>query len=397
MDNSYILIFIVLILTGCFGLTILPDIFPLLGLIAISIPVMQGMRVKSLFRSGIILLFICLLMSVISCYFNREQGIIATLSTAHSRNFFFILFYFYLVKEDLSIIKIEKVLSVVFLLFCSSYILQYILNPTELFSMLNLNSENRFRMAGQGILSLGLAMNANKYLLYKKKLHLIFVLLGLFVLLLLGFRTMLVAVIISFLFMLYKVYNLNFVFIRKLVVYALAGVFLCVVLYQLAPIRDTVNNMLDRQEEQNFSNEDYIRVVEFNYFTHEHFKNYAEWFFGSGFPKLGSSYGNYMAADASEWNNGSTRTGWVDWGLFGLSWVAGIPTVVCLLLISFRAIFFKIEPSYAYVSAWYVFLLVSSITTIEFYRVGTFVFHAFALYILNEFNQFRNYAQLECE
>ena len=72
----------------------------------------------------------------------------------------------------------------------------------------------------------------------------------------------------------------------------------------------------------------------------------------------------------------------VDWGLLGQSWALGILTVSGFLMFSIKAIRLKVSNEYMYVSLWYIFLLLSSITNYEFMRAGNFLVHAIALYIV---------------
>lgn len=40
--------------------------------------------------------------------------------------------------------------------------------------------------------------------------------------------------------------------------------------------------MIERNATDNFSNDDYVRIVNFNYFINEHFNNTIEWLLGTG-------------------------------------------------------------------------------------------------------------------
>lgn len=196
----------------------------------------------------------------------------------------------------------------------------------------------------------------------------------------LGFRSLLLALILCSLLMIYKTVGFTFKSLFKL---AFVSMLLIFILYQFDFTQNTINAIINRNQEQNFQNEDYIRIQQFHYFTQEHFINASDFFFGSGFPSEQSNYGKSMLRlqEFNQYGEYVSSVGaWFDWGLIGLSWIAGIPTVTVLLIISAKAILKKTDKRYCYFAFFYLFLVMASITTIEYYRGGAFVFHAIALY-----------------
>lgn len=108
------------------------------------------------------------------------------------------------------------------------------------------------------------------------------------------------------------------------------------VLSQTSVVQNSINNMMKRQEAgATFANEDYIRVIQFNYFTKEHFKSPVEYVFGSGIPNPRTKYGQpFYTVDPAL----GPYNGWQDWGIVGLSWMIGIPAVLALLFPVLRII-----------------------------------------------------------
>mgnify|MGYP000067935445 FL=1 len=151
------------------------------------------------------------------------------------------------------------------------------------------------------------------------------------------------------------------------------------VLYQTSVVQNSINNMMKRQEAgDTFANEDYIRVIQFNYFTKEHFKSPVEYILGSGIPNPRTKYGQpFYTVDPTL----GPYNGWQDWGIVGLSWMIGIPAVLALLFPVFRIIRRKCDDKILFLKFFYIFLLLSSFTTIEFYRVGSFFFHGLLFYL----------------
>lgn len=144
-------------------------------------------------------------------------------------------------------------------------------------------------------------------------------------------------------------------------------------------VQNSINNMMKRQEAgDTFANEDYIRVIQFNYFTKEHFKSPVEYILGSGIPNPRTKYGQpFYTVDPTL----GPYNGWQDWGIVGLSWMIGIPAVLALLFPVFRIIRRKCDDKILFLKFFYIFLLLSSFTTIEFYRVGSFFFHGLLFYL----------------
>ena len=163
--------------------------------------------------------------------------------------------------------------------------------------------------------------------------------------------------------------------------------FAIIIAIQIPAVQKQIDNMMLRQTEgQTFQNEDYVRNIQLFYFINEHPINPLDYFFGSGIPSYSSKYGK-------DWYNVSTEIGsygqrmtvgmygWVDWGIIGLSWMTGVPMGILLYGFILFMIFRKYGKRNLYISALYLFLLLTSITTIEFYRQGAYVYHAFILYL----------------
>ena len=148
-----------------------------------------------------------------------------------------------------------------------------------------------------------------------------------------GFRTQLAAIVLLLAVMTSLIKKTSTA--KYIIIFAI----LAVILYQIPLVQNSLGNMMERQAEgASFNNKDYIRLVQFDYFTQHHFKSYLEYFFGSGVPNPRSSYG-------APFYNVDTYigpyNGWRDWGLVGLSWIIGLPTVIFLLVPVFRIIFSK--------------------------------------------------------
>lgn len=386
LNNKEVWLFVyILFLIVFWRLSIIPrqDDFAFICSIPLCLYAIQDRNKNLKFKKYIVALFICLGINIFFCYINRGQAPYWTFRDSYMFNFFPILLYFYLIRRGYTLLNMEKILSILYLSTCFCYIFQYMIYPYEVFQQLDLTpNEKRFRLCGQAIVSLGYFYFLSKYVLYYNFKYLLYMLIGLSIFILMGFRSMLAAIFIVSLFLTLRITNFS---IRRIVPYILLAVVIGLIMYQFEFVQFVVKNMLERNEEANFGNEDYIRVLEYEYFMNDHFVNLSDYIFGSGFPTEHSSYGRQMLElrQFNQYGEYTSSVGaWVDWGLLGLSWVAGMHTVIVLLLISFTAIFLKVEKKYYFVSAFYIFLLLSSITTVEFFRQGAFVIHALALYLL---------------
>lgn len=372
-----------LTLCGFWGLAIIPkyDIFVLLSSLPLFISFIKNNNKQLVFKKYIILLGIALFLNIIATYINRGQDFYWSFRTGNLINFYPILLYFYLANNKIKLDSLERIIGSLYILFCICYIIQYLILPHEIFKLSNFTeSEKRFRMHGQAIATLGYFYFLNKYMIGKKSIYLIYCFLGICVFIMLGFRSLLLSLLICSVFMFYRTSKITLKSLLSFICLLGAAIFL---LYQFDFTKNTIESIINRNQEQTFQNEDYIRVQQFQYFTQEHFKNFSDFFFGSGFPSEQSSYGKYMLnlQQYNQYGEYVASVGaWFDWGLIGLSWVAGIPTVTILMTIAIKAILKKVDKQYYYFSFFYLFLILSSITTIEFFRNGAFVFHAMALY-----------------
>lgn len=367
----YIVIFLCLILVNFFGATSFGNTVSL----GIMLPfVFLDIKNPSLFRNNIIFVAVGLFLSMISSELFRDQSLFTTFRV--SASYLYIIFYFVLRRIDISVTNMEYALEILVLVFCICYILQYIYYPRVIFSGAeqDYTEDIRIRLYGQGLSSLGYFFGLNRFLQNKKYLYLALSFLCLFVIILMGFRTMIVLIVVFTFVLTIKINGFN----KRLFTYCFLSIIALFFIIQIPIVSEKIDFMLDRQETAVLTNEDYIRVIQFQYFTQEHFKNIWEYIFGSGVPDLAanSSYSIYM--------NGLLDRGitWVDFGLLSISWLIGIPTVIAMIVYAIKAVFIKVPVRLYYVGVWFAYLLLSSFTTAEFFRPGNFIIQAFALYIL---------------
>lgn len=372
----YLVIFLSLLLTNFFGASKINNAI-LLGLM-IPFVILEFSK-KSVFKWYFVAVFIGLFVSIFSCYYYRDQSIAHTFKA--SSPYFYIFFYFVLKYFDLSMPKMEKALFILIVIFCVSYIFQFIVYPKVIFSGAEVvyGEDVRIRMAGQGLSSLGYFLGLNKFLRDKKNIfHLLLSILCFGVIFLMAFRIVFVMIAFFTLVLIIRIKG----FTWKLAGYGLIICVVFVAFLQIPIFESKIESMLGRQETQVLSNKDYIRVVQFKYFMQYHFRSVWEYIWGSGMTydtkQESSVYGRYMLE--------LPRLGifWDDWGLLGLSWMIGIVAVVSMVAYSIKAFLIKLSSGFHYLGIWFIYLVIVSTTMMEFYLFGNFIVQSIVLYMIEK-------------
>ncbi len=361
-------------------------------LIFIRYKISHGIWTKKWQDNFITLFIFCLFINFIASWVNRGQTPIDSLRNDEVKNMFLLMSFYVLCRIKSNRQNIEKSIIVLYFVFMFCYFLQYLLFfPYPVFAMIGINndtfsqanSESRFRFVSQLIAFIGYFYCLNRFLIVKKILYFGGTILGLLFVLLLGFRSGVVAILIASIYLFYRIIGIN----RSIVKYIILSFIVAIFLLQLPIVQKQITNMIERQTSgQSFDNDDYVRIAQFNYFVYEHPLSIYDFFFGSGLPSPNSEYGkdfNYeqeYAENTGQFHGGGMY-GWVDWGIVGLSWMAGVPMGVLLYIFMFFMIFRKYRKRDLYIPSLYFYLLLTSITTIEFYRPGAYVYHALILYL----------------
>lgn len=378
MNPKYIIILLFLVLNHFFGA------FPMS--FSITVPILlfclyMGWKQPTDYRKIFLLIFVGILASMVSCMINRGQSIIDSIKAMP--NYFGLLFYFFLKWRKFKLTTVQSALVWLIIVFDILYIAQYYLIDYGI-NFLNIDDwmlsdsteGNRLRVMSSGLYSLGMFYGIVQWYITHKNKYLALFIVGVFVMLLTGYRQFLLSSLIALLFMIYK---LDKRIKPKHIGYVAAIVVVGYVLYQIPAVQGKIAGMIERNDTgASLDNKDYIRVIQWEFFNHEYFKNGWEHFFGSGLPLPGakSGFGKYFQTLTDQ------GLQYVDWGIIGVSWMLGILTFVGYVWMALAAILKRVPSVYLYVCLWYIFLLSSSITNWEFFRNGNFLVHAMALYII---------------
>lgn len=300
----------------------------------------------------------------------------------------YLFFFFALALSRFQLYTTEKLLKWIILTVVVIYYVQLIIFPKVIWGNAGAewvaDNDLYFRglvVGGESAVSLGYLFFLNKYLVEKKKSNLILMIVCAIPFFIRGYRIMIMGAVMSTILLYLKSQNNKNIFklFLKLSVVAIIFVGIVLVLYQYVPIiQSSLDSLLNRAGESNqtFDNDDYIRIISINYYYTSFFKSPIELFFGAGMIG-GTGPVADVFAKLMMYNYNLT-----DWGLIGLSWYAGIPVVLCIIYYLIRGILQQVPKQYLYINAWFLYLLIVSITDPEMYQHYSFLIQSILLYML---------------
>lgn len=361
------LLFLTLLFTSCFGLILLDfRIFKYLFTLVLfyfSLTSKENVPYKRMIFCYAFFVFCSCAYSAI---FN-DQSIVRVVGNSYV--YWGLLFIFIVMKYKPTALQLEKTIKYLSITFCCCYFLQWLIYPITIFTgsldEINISNETfRMRMPGSICAYCLFFYGVNRYILYKKKIDLVYVFLGFLPIIIMGFRSLIAATVF------FTVVMIPFITksITKTFIWLIVGCVILIGISRLGIVQTKINEMLERQESgQTFTNEDYIRFLEYEYFNETIFVKSGERFFGGGVPADETSlyYRNMM--DASD----RLHFYWVDLGVIGLSYIIGIPAVLLLVGIICDCIWKVRFTRLQYIRFTLLTILVGSIvTSMELFRSG---------------------------
>lgn len=329
-----------------------------------------------------------IVLNCITCYFFRGQSGIVTLQAWAP---FLIIYLFPIMRTwNLSLKEWQKVIVALFIYYAIGYILQYVFNKTMIMYMSSTWEkylrEGRIRIFSESILYIGTLLFWNKYLLKKKIIFLLLFVLGFFLIFLTRFRLIILTLPIVLLYIYFKINGFSW----KIISYSIIIVLAINLASYMPVVQEAIDEMYERNERSNLDNDNYARVVGYEYFTKNHFKNNVEYFFGSGMTVLAVDADKQeVHKTPSQYSKKMSRLGayshifTVDWGLLGLSWVAGIPFVLILILILLKIIRTSVPNDYLFLRGYCILVLLIGIFNPMVYYHKNIFFLAIILTILD--------------
>lgn len=381
LNNKYVFTFLMLVLLCFFGLLGFRSLADLKWLFyPVLIVRMVGYKCRKtlLFDKLLLVFLLCLFVNCYNSLVQNEETFLSYLDGECSI-IFPVFFYYVFMRTRMRIENLEFVLMILCFAFCFAYLVQFVAYPRVFFQGAmaeGLDIELRFRLTGQCLGAIAFLMGINKIFIEFSTKYLCLAFCGLVVTLIVGFRSQIAALTIVTLIMFIRIKGIK---ITAYIKYVILGFLFMLVFVQIPIVKNKIQEMVERNENANFDNQDYIRIVTYDYYASEVKKQpYAYWT-GLGLPGSHSKYQNKI--DTLKHKNGIV---WADWGIIGLSWMLGIPGVIIIILICIYTLYIKVPKQFYYISFSFLFLLLGSIMTREIYRVGAFFVQAYLLMLLNK-------------
>lgn len=341
-----------------------------------------------------LLFVVALVTNFIFCSINREQNFLVSLKTSLFISQIF--FYYFITIMAPNRKFVEDLIMWFALLLYILFIVQLVVFPFQIFnSFSNINESStddvRWTFNGQGFLSLGLLLCFNKFTQDFKFKYLLYTIILSSYFILQGSRSILMAISIALLYILYKRKYLQ-LSLKNFFIWLAMGLAIVMIL-NIPIIQESLNHTYERSRADIKLQNDYVRFFQLNYFLNNHFINNLEYIFGSGFPG-DSNYGRHMH-DIADVNLHVQPINWVDLGFLGLAFIAGIPLSLLLIYLLLKySILSKSLNGNLYIQAWFLYLIFSTIFYPTCFIGGNMVLVAISLYLLlnlNNVNKIKNF------
>lgn len=384
--QSLKLYFIILFLINFFGLIILEiDKIIYFQVIIIFYYIWKTKSKQTIYPKLILTYLSFIVCSCIYAHLFNNQNVIK--SFIYSYNYIGITSFFICQYANLSHSEVLSLIKKISITFCCCYILQWLIYPITIFSgsLDDLNISNgtfRMRMPGSISAYCLLFYGINQFLLNKKKINILYIILGFIPIIIMGFRSLTALTCLCTFLMIGIVYKK---FWKSLLIGVLCGGILYGASNYIPLINQKIEEMAERQNNnQTFENKDYVRWVEYEYFTENVFNKTGERFFGGGAPH------NQKSVYYKELNRAAEYYSlyWADLGIVGLSFVIGIPAVLILSFLILKIAWDCKHPSLQYIRFSLLTAFVGSIiTSAELYRPGNLILIGVYIYVIYSYKQ----------
>ena len=394
MNNKKIIkvLFIILAIVKFFGIVFFPTMWFVLdafivGLFAICLKIVRK-RKKILFVEKCILAF-CVFSLIATLYSWLVLDQELKLLLFHTYPYFGMLTYFIMEYYSLDQIKTKKIIISLSVIMNICYIIQWLIYPAILFyyakvelDTFQINGTLRFRFVSTICSYLLLFYGLNQYI-YKRELkYLLYLLLGAFPVLVMGFRSLIFMSLLSVVLMLIN--SSDFVRFLK---YAILVSVLLYASTSLPIVQEKIEEMTERQEKESFSDSEYIRYIAFDFYESYYNEKIPQRIIGAGIPlvndeEIAQRENSYQKDIFFAYSN---KLYWNDLGIIGLSYVLGIPAVIVLIILCVYMMSKSKEKDILYIRYTMFVLLIGSVfTSQELFRDGNFAMIGILLYYLKQ-------------
>ena len=369
------LLLFMLITTRFFGLNFLTNYFPEqkylilpLGLLALVIAINN--RYYSLYGKWLLLLAFCLVCNCLSAHFIRGASFSLAFGGASSTAG--LLMFFLIQAIHPTVQDVEKVLKYMGIMALCVYFLQLICLPVPIVESISSGWRvesaikmdiNKFSISAEVCAVLLMLWCINRILERFSIKYMIISLMVIVMYIFHGYRSLLFGLVVSVISV-FILFNRGKLKIKYFFFFSIIAVVVYLVL-QMPFLQDMLSFMIDRSADQVSGRiEEVDRVIELNYFFNDYLLGPWEWIFGSGF--IGKVEGSWV--------------NWVDLGFIGYSFVGGLMMTFCwlkLLVICIR----DTPKEYAYLSAFSIYLIASTLTLPTAFNEQAPVIQALCFYL----------------
>jgi hypothetical protein len=379
-DNTKKVVFIILLLFSIhfWDLRFIPQKFNLENLITWMVCLFSFIMIikknNLRFRNAILLFIIGLIFNVFAAYINLGQSPKQTILSFGY--YYFILMYFLLHYFELDRKFLENIIIVFAILYSAVFIIQYLVYPFEIIKRAASTArlEIQPEIIGHGFLLLAYFLILNRYFINRRLINIILALGFFLVLFKSGFRTLIFGAAMVTVLMVIRMFRFS---LKDLAIVIFAAL-LFIGLIQFRGIAETIDGMINKTKNEIRLGNRYIRRVEIEFFFKKYPENISYFFIGGGKVSGKGLYHYNPKVLGMNYN-----IVWVDIGLLGFYIVVGGIATLGLLWYTLKAIFFKLPRDRLYLSCYFLYLLLVSITNEEIYRNGIFSVQAIGLYLID--------------
>lgn len=330
-------------------------------------------RKKIPYYKIVVFILFGLILSIWSCKTYRGQSVLDSFQVLSP--FWTILSFFYFYRERHHIKEMEKALFIFFVFFSICYLFTVFFPNTIFPYKIDTNNSNyKILFPGLGILPFAYFYLLNKYFFYGRKKYLILFALSI-VLLIMRTSRLQLFIFIPTIIIFISLYFKNK--LGKLIYVLLSMCIFSMIISQTQFFLGIYGTLISKQNLETFSNSNYIRLISLDYFNNNFFHDIIERICGAGIPANNTVYGKYM----NDFHYTGIRTGWLDWGLLGYSWVLGIITTLGFLIYLLIPIFRKYPKEYYYIPFFFIYLLEISILAITIFMQGSIIIETMLIII----------------
>ena len=364
----------------------------ILTIIGYLLPILLFAR-KSLWKGDfmgkkLLIMYVLLaFLNIITCYIFRKQSLYVSLLSWVTLLYF--LYYLTFRTWNLSIDLWEKVIIHQFLFLLFLFFLKNVFYDWD-FIKLDLSDdkldfESRVRIYSDAFLELGYLFFLNKFLVRNNPISLFFSIMAFLFIFLQGFRMMIVMGVLVSIIMILRIYSLS---LRSLLISIAAFSVIVMVSLQFEIVQDKIEEIMQRNETDNFANDDYVRILDIEYTYTDFFINGYELILGAGKTFVYNlndekKRPHFLSQYSIDRSMLATNQHYypVDLGFIGLSWECGILFTIVIVVLFLYLWKIKVDKQYYYISCYGLYMIFVGITNAQGYYQGNLICLA-VLYVI---------------